>query len=134
MMFVFFGLAALVVDLGFARDLQRQAQNAADSGALGAARYLAGTPNPTAAQIAQAQQVANAYVSANGWTAGTSSVLVDGTADTVTVRLAPAQSPNIFAGVIGQSTPQVADRAQAAWPGSGPVTCALCLLRRPVQR
>ena len=128
MMALFCGLAALVVDLGFARDLQRQAQNAADSGALGAAQYLAGIPNPTTQQITQAQQVANGYVSANGWTAGTSSVLVDGSAHTVTVQLAAVQSPNIFAGAIGESTPQVAGRAQATWPGSGPVTCALCLL------
>ncbi len=129
MMVLLCGLAALVVDLGLARDLQRQAQNVADSAALGAAQYLAGIPNPTPTQIAQAQQVANAYVTADGWRAGASSVLVDGTAHTVTVQLAPVQSPNIFAGVIGQSTPQVAGRAQAAWPGgAGPVTCSLCVL------
>ena len=129
MMVLFCGLAALVVDLGLARDLQRQAQNAADTAALGAAQYLAGTPNPTPAQITQAQQTANAYISANGWKAGASSVLVDGTAHTVTVQLTPVQSPTIFAGVIGQSAPQVAGRAQAAFPGGGPVTCALCLLK-----
>jgi Flp pilus assembly protein TadG len=128
MLVLFCGLAALVVDLGIARDLQRQAQNAADSGTLGAAEFLAGVPNPTAAQVMQAQQLANAYVTANGWAAGTSSVLVDTAAHTVMVQLAPVQSPNIFAGVIGQSSPQVAGRAQAAWPGAGPVTCSVCVL------
>jgi uncharacterized membrane protein len=57
MLVLFCGLAALVVDLGIARNLQRQAQNAADSRALGAAQFLAGVPNPTAAQVTQAKQL-----------------------------------------------------------------------------
>ncbi len=49
-----FGLAALVVDLGMARDTRRVAQNTADSAALAAGNvmYLAGAANPTAAVAA----------------------------------------------------------------------------------
>ena len=48
---VLFGVAALVVDLGLARDTRRQAQNAADSAALAAGNvlYLSGAANPVAA-------------------------------------------------------------------------------------
>ena len=47
MLVVFLGLAAIVVDLGFARDQDRIAQNAADAGALAAAQYMASLPPPT---------------------------------------------------------------------------------------
>ena len=56
---VLFGIAALVVDLGLARDTRRQAQNAADSAALAAANalYLSGVANPLAA-VAAAKEYA----------------------------------------------------------------------------
>jgi Flp pilus assembly protein TadG len=44
----FVGLAALVVDLGLARDQERTAQNAADAAALAAAQRLAGSLDPEA--------------------------------------------------------------------------------------
>lgn len=60
MSLILFGVAALVVDLGLARDTRRQAQNAADSAALAAANslYLAGLANPAAA-VAAAKQYAS---------------------------------------------------------------------------
>ena len=56
---VLFGLAALVVDLGMARDTRRMAQNTADSAALAAGNviYLTGPANPSAA-IAAAKEYA----------------------------------------------------------------------------
>ncbi len=60
MLAVFLGLAALVVDQGMAADTQRQAQNAADASALGAAMvlYKGGTP-------ADADAAARAYAKAD---------------------------------------------------------------------
>lgn len=60
---VLFGIAALVVDLGLARDTRRLAQNAADSAALAAANnlYLTGVANPAAAITAAKQYAAENF-------------------------------------------------------------------------
>jgi Flp pilus assembly protein TadG len=124
------GLAALVVDLGLARDIERTAQNAADAAALGAATSLAAASNPaavTAADIARARTVADRYAAANGWPAGIATFTVDPSAATVTVALVPTQSPQMFAGAIGSGTPTVGATAQATWSGA-PAPCALCVL------
>src|SRR4051794_708545 len=97
---VFAGLAALVVDLGFARDEHRAAQNAADAAAIAAATVFADALNPagvTAADIARARSAATTYASGNGWPAGISTFTVDAAAQTVTVALTPVQAPTFFA-------------------------------------
>src|SRR3954468_20995544 len=60
---VLFGLAALVVNLGLARDTRREAQNTADSAALAAANnlYLAGAADTTAAINAAKQYASDDY-------------------------------------------------------------------------
>jgi Flp pilus assembly protein TadG len=124
------GLAALVVDLGLARDIERTAQNAADAAALAAATSLAAAVNPaavTTADIDQARTVATRYAVANGWASGIATFSVDPSAATVSVALAPVQSPQMFAGAIGSSTPTVGASAQATWRGA-PAPCALCVL------
>ena len=64
---VLFGLAALVVNLGLARDKAREAQNTADSAALAAANnlYLAGAANTTAAITAAKQYASVNYGTTN---------------------------------------------------------------------
>ena len=119
------GLAAIVVDLGNARDLDRQAQNAADAGALAAAQFMAGPGSP---DPAQAVVVGQRYIDANGWDGGASSVRVDPVAGTVDVVLAPRQAPRFFAGVVGGGTPTVGASAQARWLGGGAALCALCVI------
>src|SRR3954447_12124177 len=60
---VLFGLAALVVNLGLARDTRREAQNTADAAALAAANnlYLSGPADTTAAISAAKQSAADNY-------------------------------------------------------------------------
>ena len=65
-----FVMAALVVDLGHARDVRRQAQNAADASALAAgnAMYLAGAADLTAAtNAAKLYAAENFGISAGDW-------------------------------------------------------------------
>jgi Flp pilus assembly protein TadG len=130
------GLAALVVDLGMARDEQRAAQNAADAAALAAAQRLANAivpENVTNGDIAAARAVADGYVTANGWDSGIGTFQVDAVAHTVTVGLAPVRSPRIFAGALGMGTPMVGATAQATWNGAT-AACALCVLGSVVSR
>src|SRR4051794_15767513 len=123
---VFFGLAALVVDLGFARDQSREAQNAADAAALAGATCMA-TLTSTCNNVTAATQKARGYVTANGWDAAGTTVDVDVAAQTVTVTLPPRRSPTIFAPAIGQGTPSVTRSATATWNGAGS-GCSLCVL------
>jgi hypothetical protein len=122
-MVVIMGLAAIVVDLGFARDRVRVAQNAADAAALAVATCFAaptGCPDP--------QGVARAYVTANGWTYSPFALSIDAVAQTASVVLQAAAPPGFFAGAIGFRNPGVGGRAKATWGGATPVTCALCVL------
>lgn len=126
MLVVILGLAALVVDLGLARDQARVAQNAADAGALAAATCMAsltsGCNSPTAATAK-----ARSYVTANGWDGATTGVTFDLAAQTVSVTLPPRTGPTLFAGAVGQSAPAVARSAVATWNGAGS-GCSLCVL------
>jgi Flp pilus assembly protein TadG len=127
---VLVGLAALVVDLGMARDEVRTAQNAADAAALAAAQRLVTSVDPeavTAADIAAARTVAGGYVMANGWPAGMGTFTVDATARTVTIALNRVQSTRIFAGALNMGTPTVGASAQATWNGAK-AGCAFCVL------
>jgi len=135
-MVLFLGLAALVVDLGLARDRHRTAQNAADAAALAAAGALAAAAAPgsvTATDVARARAVADGYVVANGWPTGIATFGVDPAGRTVTIDLVPEQTPTAFAGMIGASTPAVSASAQATWAGPAP-GCAICVLGDVVSR
>ncbi len=126
MLVVLLGLAALVVDLGLARDQARVAQNAADAGALAAATCMASLTsgcNSTAAATAKAQS----YVTANGWDGATTGVTFDLAAQTVSVALPPRRGPTLFAGAVGGGAPAVARSAVATWNGAGS-GCSLCVL------
>ena len=128
LMVVFMGLAALVVDLGFARDRVRTAQNAADAAALAVATCFASATsgcNSVPVATATAQQ----YISANGWTFDPSTVSIDTTAQTATVTLPAQQTPSFFAGALSLGTPSVTRTARATWNNSAPVTCVLCVLQ-----
>jgi len=122
-MIVVMGLAAIVIDLGFARDRVRVAQNAADATALAVAICYsapAGCPDP--------QGTAQGYATANGWSYDPSAVSIDTTAQTVTVSLPTQTNPGFFAGALGFSNARVGAAARATWGGSAAVTCALCVL------
>jgi Flp pilus assembly protein TadG len=123
---VFFGLAALVVDLGFAQDQTRKAQNAADAGALAGATCMASLTSGCNS-IAAATLKARSYITANGWDGAASTIDVDTTALTVAVTLPPRQSPTFFAGAIGSRNASVARSATATWNGAGS-GCSLCVL------
>jgi hypothetical protein len=73
---VLFAIAALVVDLGMARDARWQAQNAADAASLAAANslYLSGAANPTAAiEAAMAYTAQNFGTTETDWASCTDS-------------------------------------------------------------
>jgi len=126
MLVVILGLAALVVDLGLARDQSRVAQNAADAGALAAATCMvsltSGCNNTTAATAR-----ARSYVTANGWDGPTTGVTFDLAARTVSVTLPARRGPTLFASALGQGAPDVARSAVATWDRSGG-GCSLCVL------
>ncbi len=67
--FVFFGLAALVVDLGFARDQKQASQISSDSAALAGANVLYRTGGSTGCTVSpclkQAVQAVEAYTQKN---------------------------------------------------------------------
>jgi hypothetical protein len=123
MLLVIMGLAAIVVDLGFARDRKRVAQNAADAAALAVATCFAaptGCPQDPAL-------LARGYVRANGWPDLGTSVGVDLAARTVTITLPAEESPSFFAGAVGVGTASVGGSARASWGQANPGTCALCV-------
>src|SRR6185437_5904317 len=73
LMVVFMGLAALIVDLGFARDREGTAQSAADAAALAVATCFA-SPTSGCNSVPAATAKAQAYITANGWTFDASTV------------------------------------------------------------
>jgi hypothetical protein len=104
-LFLLIAIAALVVDVGFVFMIHRQQQNAADPGAIAAARYI--HPSPTgAADHAAMQRAACFYARQNGFfpLATTDSGCVaandpDGT--TLTVLYPPSRNAGRFAGSLG---------------------------------
>jgi hypothetical protein len=86
---VLFAIAALVVDLGLARDTRRQAQNAADASALAAANAMYATG---VADVAAATAAAKRYAAQNF-----------GTTDTQWATCADPARPGDFAPVGGQT-------------------------------
>lgn len=120
---VLFGIAALVVDLGLARDTRRMAQNAADASALSAANALyLDTSKPVAMRISSAVTAAMDYAKGNygvqeaDWagcvdpehlahTAGTQCISFDNAAEPTEVRVkVPTETtPTLFGGAAGGS-------------------------------
>lgn len=86
---ILFGMAALIVDLGIARDTRRQAQNTADSAALAAANalYLSGSASPAGAIDAAKRYAAQNF----------------GTTEAEWGRCADPDRPAGFAAVPGQT-------------------------------
>ena len=102
MLVVFLGLAALVVDLGFARDETRVAQNAADAAAL-AGRDLHGDPDERVQQHRRRRRRRPRATSppTGGTRRARVSPSTSGT-QTVTVTLPARQEPTFFAGAVDQ--------------------------------
>ncbi len=144
---VLFGLAALVVDLGLARDTRRQAQNAADSAVLAAgnALYVAGAADPAAA-IAAAKSYARAnfgttdddwvhctdpdrpagFVPVAGQTACIS--FSGAPTDEVRVVIPTRQVKTPLAQLFGTSQVAVRAVAQAEVDAGGRAACGLCVI------
>ncbi len=148
-----FAVAALVVDLGFARDTRRQAQVAADAASLAAGNVLYGNGNlPKFAEaVAAAKRFAadNFDVTEADWTSCTdgaalrhqpsttpcisfqSSVSASRDAtkpDTVRVRIPVREVRTSFGAVAGVSSIPVASDAEAALELDVRPSCALCVL------
>jgi Putative Flp pilus-assembly TadE/G-like len=104
-MVVLIGIAALVVDLGFAWMARRQAQNAVDPGAIAAARFI---DDVTGASIDPASALIAAcfYAHQNGYFGGPSSTAEcipanDEHASTLTVNFPPDATAGQWAGAVG---------------------------------
>lgn len=150
---VLFMTAALVVDLGLARDTRRQAQNAADAASLAAVNVLYGTG--TTPRFAEAVQAAKTYaelnfgVAAAEWAAcadvdglrhvspetrcvsfqNANNAALDQTRpDTVRVRIPARNVPMALGGLAGVSSISVGSLAEAALAFSTTPDCALCVL------
>jgi Flp pilus assembly protein TadG len=123
---VLLGLAALVVDLGFARDQTRVAQNAADAAALAAATCMASLTSECN-NAAAAKEKAQRYITTNGWDATGSDVSFDLAAQTVSVTLPSRQEPTFFARAVNSNAPSVTRSAVATWNGADS-GCGLCVL------
>ena len=145
---VMFGLAALVVDLGLARDTRRQAQNAADSAALAAANalYLSGVANPAAA-VAAAKEYAEENFGTSeadwlrctdparpaGFTAMgglTACISFSGTPAPTEVRVVvPTRAVKTpLSGLMGVSQVDIGAVAQAGVDPGGRAKCGLCVI------
>lgn len=143
---VVFVFAALIVDLGFARSVRRDAQNAADASALAAANVLyPGGPTP---DFAAAISSAKTYASANfgttegDWSAcsttealayqpaGTSCISFDSATAPRNVRvvLPPRAVGSFFGGVVGYGGADVGAVAQAQVTRDSRPICAFCVL------
>ncbi len=149
---VLFGLAAIVVDLGMARDLRRQAQATADAAAVAAALSVQAdlaAPGGTLATAAaaavakvQAYALANLGVPATDWAGCSDSSALPVTPDAATnsdtcisfstsevkVVLPARHSPVSFAAIYGQGAIAVGATARAAWAPRLPGDCILCVV------
>ena len=108
MFFGLMGLAALVIDMGFARLAQRQMQTAVDSAALEGLRWQAASANGPARRTARGSRQAK-------WLPTCSADYVDSSGGTVQYGAGPVVN---FSGGIG---PAELAAAQTMSPGSPPV-------------
>jgi len=134
---VMLGIAGLVIDGGIAAIQRRDAQNAADAGALAGAQDLPGVPAvPTAAEQTAAQNDAVLYATTNqnfGFTGGNVTVNTPplsgayaGDSSAVEVIIS-RQMATLLIGVLGKNTITISARAVArAIPGV--TKCVLCVL------
>jgi hypothetical protein len=150
---VMFGLAALVVDLGIARDNRRQAQNTADSAALAAANALYATRAPNLNQPGDFQAAVDAakeYAAKNYGTTeaewascvndeplafefpgtGTSCITFDAFLypRDVLVVVPLRKQPSMFGGVFGYTGVSIGALAQARLDPGGKNICSFCVL------
>jgi len=144
---VFIALAALVVDLGMARDTRRQAQNAADASALAAGNVLYradGTVDIAGATAAaKSFALANFGVPSTGWGAGpcsgatpllvhddTPCISFDSATKPTTVRVkVPIRAVSTpFAGIWGVSSVPVSAVAQVQFDNPQLAPCGLCVI------
>jgi hypothetical protein len=152
-MVMIFGFAAVVIDLGAARDIRREAQVASDASALGGAGVLYnveadGTYNfgravDKAKQLAtlnygttEAQWVSCSdpgnlgHSPAGETTASTQCISFDSSSNPkkIRVKVPDVTSPTYFAGVIGQSGPSVSGAAEVTLNPAFIGKCALCVV------
>ncbi len=143
---VMFVFAALIVDLGVARSMRRDAQNAADAAALAGANALyAGSSAPdfaAAVQAAKRYAEANFGTSAGAWSTcsnttplayaptGESCITFDSATTPANVRvLVPAQTAeSFFGGVVDYQGMQVDAVAQAKVDRTSRPQCAFCVI------
>ncbi len=148
-----FGMAALVVDLGIARDNRRQAQNTADSAALAAANALYATTAPDltkpgdfdAAVLAAKDYAAKNYGTTEAeWAGcvnpeplkfqypgtGTSCISFDSFLypKQVLVVVPLRKQPSMFGGVFGYTGVSIGALAQARVDPGGKNICTFCVL------
>lgn len=143
---VVFVFAALIVDLGLARSVRRDAQNAADAAALAAANVL--YPGSTSPDFAAAVTAAKEYSKANFGTAesdwagcstpdalaytpaGTTCISFDSATapENVRVILPVRNVDSFFGGVVGYSGTAVRAMAQAQVDDGQRLDCAFCVL------
>ncbi len=124
---VFFGLAALVVDLGFAQDQVRKAQNAADAAALAGATCMATlTSSATTSRRRRRRPGLHHRERLGRQRPSTITVDIDGPhGDRHPPAAAVAHVLRRRASV--QGTPSVTRSATATWNGAGS-GCSLCVL------
>ncbi len=148
-----FGIAALVVDLGIARDSRRQAQNTADSAALAAANALYATTAPNLnkpGDFDAAVKAAKDYAAKNYGTTEpqwrscvnpeplafeapgtrTSCITFDSFLypKQVLVVVPLRKQPSIFGGVFGYTGVSIGALAQARLDPGGKNICTFCVL------
>ena len=147
---VMFALAALVVDLGLARETSREAQTAADAAALAGAGELYADDGTLRAD--QAIAAVKDYVGSNygttdsdwascsapldGWSSsagpassGTSCIAFDSSSTPKKLRVVvPAKhTPGLFGSLLGYTGSEIGARAEASAVSSGVPQCALCV-------
>jgi hypothetical protein len=155
---ILFVLAALVVDLGLARDVRRQSQNASDASALAAANALYPTGNAchllnpsgtmTSPCIADAVQAAKDYADVNfdvpsaSWatcadphhlavrSVGSACISFDSASTPTTTRvLMPARQVDTpFGSLAGTSHVEIGSSAEVGVSAATNYKCALCFL------
>jgi hypothetical protein len=148
MSLIFFGIAALVVDLGQARVVRREAQAASDSSALAGmnAMYVAGTKTPDltgAVAAAKSYAAKNYRVTESDWDACEDPspltyvpdmtqpcISFDSATEPTTIRvIAPLRTVELhFAAALGFDEVDIAAQAQASVRIGGESDCGLCVI------
>jgi hypothetical protein len=123
-MIVLLGIVALAVDVGHLYAERRHMQNAADAGALEAARARCYDNDTAAAAAAKGTAFTIAYNSRPDAISQDYEVAVDGTNDWQFIATTTEDTPTYFARVFGISQVEVAATAKAAC-GPSPQACGI---------